>query len=201
MAKPDPNLDRGDQREQPYRAGGCDSEDVRWRIRSEMRTTRTAAAAIVGVLALSGCAGSGLKQTTHSTTSSATTSSPVSLASPQMQQIQLARASKQVFSIFPAMPRTTTCLIPAGGPTTRRLHGTCQTSIHSHRHTHEPAIIVTFTESWVRPVRCPPGAECVNLPLHHAWTVIEGEPIASTRASLHVVATHSSGAPAPQFIG
>jgi hypothetical protein len=164
-----------------------------------MRATRTAAAAIAGALALSGCAGSRPKQTTHPTTTLPTTTSQVSLASPRTQQIRLARASNQLFSIFPATPGTTTCLIPAGGLTARHLHGTCQTTIHPDRHKHEPAIIVTFTESWVRPVQCPPGAECVDLPLHHAWTIIEGEPIVTTGASLHVVATHSSGAPAPQF--
>lgn len=164
-----------------------------------MRAPVAAVAAVVGIFAASGCAGSGPHLTAHYTTPPETTGG-VSLESPRVRQIELARASnRRVFAIFPAAPGRKRCLIPEGGVHLRPtgFHGICETSIRSAP-THEPALIVTFTETWKRP--CPRGSDCIASPnLRHTWQVVEGEPMVTATARLRVVATRTSGATAPQY--
>lgn len=135
---------------------------------------------VIGGL-VAGCGDSGMK---------------VSLASPPAQQVELARASNSLFSIFPAQPGTKKCLIPNSAHTTTPVHGTCQTSIDG-ANTHEPALIVTFTETWNIPP-CAPSA-CTGVEARqHTWRVVEAKPFLKTGARLSVAATHSSGVTAPQ---
>ena len=146
----------------------------------------TTAAVICGALVAAGCAGSAAKPTTHYGATAPTTGA----------QIQFARSSSPLFSIFPAAPGTKACVIPAG---VVGLHGTCRTSVRPAR-THESAFIVTFTESWMSGGRCPPGGYCpVSWPLHHTWTIVEGTPVSTPGARLHILARRESGVPAPQF--
>jgi hypothetical protein len=150
-----------------------------------MRALAAAVALSAGVV-LAGCAGSSPKLTAHYTTPPETTPG-VSLESPRVQQIQLARASDpRVFGIFPARPGRKRCAIPEGGVHLKAafFHGICTTSIHAAP-THEPALVVTFTETWKAG--------------RHTWRVIEGEPLVTAGAKLHVLATHTSGATAPQY--
>ena len=163
---------------------------------TEVRAIANTAAVICSVLLAAGCAGSGPKQTAHYTTPPETTDSGVSLNSPRVEQIQLARSSSPLFSIFPAAPGTKACAIPAGGLAPNHLHGTCRTVVRPAR-THEPAITVNFTETWTyecRSMFCP-----VVMPLHHTWTIIEGTPVITPGARLHILARRQSGMPAPQF--
>jgi hypothetical protein len=113
------------------------------------------------------------------------------------EDVRVARASNaRLFSIFPKVPGERRCLIPERSRK-RRSAGICQTSVHS-RPTHEPSVSVTFTESWWP--HCPPMAACSpRASLHHAWQVIEGETIVAPGAKLHVYATRSRGARAPQL--
>jgi hypothetical protein len=161
-----------------------------------MRALAAAVAVGAGLLLASGCAGSGPKPTAHYTTPPETTAR-VSLESPRVQQIALARASNRLFSIFPAGPGKKRCGIPEGGVHFKPLRGTCTTSIHAAP-THEPALIVSFRESWR--FRCPREDDCLNAPrLQHTWRVIEGEPMVTATARLRIVATRQSGATAPQY--
>ena len=158
---------------------------------------RAIAAAFV-VLVAAGCAGSGPKPTAHYTTPPETTAG-ISLQSPRVQQIALARASNpQVFAIFPKAPGRRKCGIPEGGLHKKPLllPGVCETSIHSAP-THEPALVVTFTEKWQSPP-CPRGSDCLNHIVQSSWHIIEGEPLVTPTARLHVLATRTSGVPPPQ---
>ncbi|HLX33320.1 MAG TPA: hypothetical protein VKR79_11240 [Gaiellaceae bacterium] len=120
------------------------------------------------------------------------------MGSPRVHQIALARASNRLFAIFPAQPGEKRCGIPEGGVHFRPLPGTCTTSIHAAA-THEPALLVTFTEKWQFPP-CPRGEYCAfSRTAHHTWQVIEGEPIVTATARLRIVATRQSGATAPQY--
>lgn len=168
-------------------------------MRTEVRAIATTAAVVCGALVVAGCAGSGPKQTAHDTTTPPTTSSSCCDASPTGARIQLARSSSPLFAIFPAAPGKRACLIPAGGLARTRLHGTCRTLVQRAR-THEPAIVVSFTEIWMSGGKCPPGAYCpVSMPLQHTWKLVEGAPVSTPGARLHILATRQSGAPAPQF--
>lgn len=70
------------------------------------------------------------------------------------------------------------------------------TSIHAAR-THEPALIVTFTEKWNN--GCPRTSDAGPCaPVKHTWQVIEGEPLITIGARLRVLGTRMSGATAPQ---
>lgn len=165
-----------------------------------MRALAAAIAAGAGLLLASGCAGSGTstgpRLTAHYTTPPETTAR-LSIESPRVQQIALARASNRLFSIFPARPGKERCGIPEGGVHFKPLPGTCMTSIHAAP-THEPALIVTFSESWR--FRCPRKGDCVAAPrLQHTWRVIEGEPIVTASSRLRIIATRQSGATAPQY--
>lgn len=87
----------------------------------------------------------------------------------------------KLFGIFPSNPGTRRCSIPAiEGMRQSHLRGTCSTSV-SHPVTHglRPEAFVSFRQSWGRS--------------HTTWTVIVQLP------SRKVVATHVSGAPAPQM--
>lgn len=161
-----------------------------------MRALKAAVGGAVGSLLLSGCALSGQRPTTQYTTPPETTAG-VSLESPRVQQIALARASSDLFSIFPAKPGTGRCGIPAGGVRLKPLPGMCTTRIRAAA-THEPALLVTFTERWT--FRCARGADCVAAwALHHTWTVVEGEPVVTAHSRLRILATRQSGATAPQY--
>jgi hypothetical protein len=142
----------------------------------------------IGLL-VTGCAGSGPKPTAHHTSRPETTG-PVSLESPRAQQISLARASNRLFSIFPGRPRTKKCGIPEGGAHFKPLPGRCETSIRFAA-THEPALIVSFTETW--------RTSMPSRAVHHTWQVIEGEPLVTTGARLRILATRERGATAPQY--
>ena len=165
-----------------------------------MRASAAAIVAGAAVLVASGCAGSGPRLTAHYTTPPETTAG-LSLESPRVQQIRLARASNpRIFSIFPAVPGRKTCGIPAGGAHRKPLllPATCETSIRSAA-THEPALVVTFTERWRFPP-CPRGADCLNrLLLHSTWQVVERVPMVTTTSGLRVIATRTSGATPPQY--
>ncbi len=161
-----------------------------------MRAPAGIVLATAGVLVSAGCGSSHTAAPTTAPTT--TTSSPVTLASPQAQQVALARRSDGLFSIFPARPGTKRCTIPGGGLRTTPLRGTCTTRIRAAG-THEPALLVSFTETW-GPPPCPPGARCPYLvPQHHTWTVVETEPIGTATAHLRIAATRQSGPTAPQF--
>jgi hypothetical protein len=159
-----------------------------------MRVLARTVGVIVGATLAAGCGSS----RTATTTTTATTSSGVTLTSPRVQQIALARASSDLFSIFPARAGTKRCTIPGGGLRTTPLRGNCTTRIR-YADTHEPELLVSFTETWA-PAPCPPGAFCpVLIPQHHTWTVVETEPIVTTTAHLRIAATRQSGSTAPQF--
>jgi hypothetical protein len=112
------------------------------------------------------------------------------------KEVRVARSSNRLFSIFPKVPGERLCLIPLGG-TRRRFVGICRTSVRS-RPTHEPSVSVRFTESWWP--HCPPLTACSPRALrHHTWRVIEGATIVTPGAKLHVYATRSRGARAPQL--
>jgi hypothetical protein len=113
------------------------------------------------------------------------------------EEVRVARASSpRLFSIFPKAPGERRCLIPRGD-SRRRFTGICRTSVRS-RATHEPSVSVAFTESWWP--HCPPMVACSPRALrHHTWQVIEGETIVTPGAKLHVYATRSRGARAPQL--
>lgn len=161
-----------------------------------MRAIAAAVAVSAGSI-VAGCAVSGPKPAAHYTTAPETTSSGVSLDSPRVEQIRLARASNRLFSIFPAEPGRKTCGIPEGGAHFKPLRGTCLTSIHSAK-SHEPTLIVTFIERWDN--GCPQTSDAGPCaPAMHRWQVIEAEPVVTTTARLRVVATRSSGATAPQY--
>ena len=145
-----------------------------------MRAVVAAVVGIASVLVISGCGGSG---------------PTVSLSSPLAEQVELARASNDLFSIFPAAPGTKRCGIPDSA-STKTLHGTCESSIAGAA-TQEPALIVTFTETWNSPP-CLPSACTGREVKQHSWKVIEAEPVVTKGANLRVAATHSSGAAAPQ---
>ena len=167
----------------------------------------TAGAVIAGLLVASGC-GSGAKETAHYTTTPPTTGGPsaqpvAQRSSPPFttarirEEVQVARASNpRLFSIFLKVPGERRCAIPDGAPSPRVYYGICKTRVRS-RPTHEPSVSVTFTESWPP---CPRGGGCIAAATrHHTWQVIEGEPIITAGAKLHVYATHSKGAKAPQL--
>jgi len=160
---------------------------------------RVLAGSILVIAAAVLVAGCGSSRTVTVTTTSTTTSSGVTLSSPRVQQIALARASSDLFSIFPARPGTKNCTIPDGGPRgTTPLRATCTTRIR-HADTHEPELLVSFTETW-GPPPCPPGAFCPLLTTqHHTWTVVETEPQVTATAHLRIAATRESGSTAPQF--
>ena len=132
------------------------------------------------LLVVSGCGGSGAK---------------VSLGSSPGQQVELARASDGLFSIFPAAPGTQRCVIPDGASSTT-LHGTCESSVGGAK-TLEPALVVTFTETWNSPP-CAPTACTGREARQQTWQVIEAEPVLTTGAKLRVAGTRSSGSTAPQ---
>lgn len=114
------------------------------------------------------------------------------------EEVRVARSSNpHLFSIFPAVPGERPCVIPESPPSRKRYDGFCETSVRLRR-TMEPSDSVTFTESWEP--NCPLGADCAALEKNrqHTWHVIEGEPIIRPGAKLHVYATRSSGATAPQ---
>jgi len=157
-----------------------------------MRAIAAPIVVITGVLLAAACGSSGTAAPTTTTTSG------LSLASPRVQQIALARTSNDLFSIFPASPGKKNCAIPEGGVHQKpgTLAGICATSIR-REDSHEPALIVTFTETWT--FACPPGAFCpLRRPLSHRWQVIEGEPVVTSTSRLRVLGTRESGAPAPQ---
>ncbi len=137
-----------------------------------------AVAVITGVLVVSGCGGSGAK---------------VTLDSPPAQQVELARASNDLFSIFPAAPGTQKCLVPNGAS---GLHGTCESSVGG-ANTQEPALVVTFTETWNSPP-CAPTACTGREARQHTWQVTEAEPLLTAGAKLRVAGTRSSGSTTPQ---
>ncbi len=113
------------------------------------------------------------------------------------EEVRVARVSNpRLFSIFPAVPSERPCVIFESAPSHERYAGICRTSVRP-RPTHEPSASVTFTESWWP--HCPPMAACSLRALHHhAWQVIEGETIVKPGSKLHIYATHSRGATAPQ---
>lgn len=163
-----------------------------------MRLVAPAVAVIVSVLGASGCASSGPKQTAHYAASPPTTSAGVPPASSRRHEIQVARSSNRLFAIFPLLAGERRCAIPVGGPVKTSFRGTCQTSVHRAQ-THEPAMIVAFTERWRRPACAPAlAAACPHPMAHHTWQVVEGEPIVTTGATFNVLATRPSGATAPQ---
>ena len=113
----------------------------------------------------------------------------------QAREIKAAQEANPVLSIFPTLPRTSTCLIPSGGITSQALRGTCETTIRWAYNWNESQGIVTFTERWQRPA-CPAGATCHNL-RHHSWVVLVKLP-ATINGKAVVLATQTRGASPPQ---
>ena len=133
----------------------------RRRIRAEMRVLAGVFIA-VGLLA-AGCA--------SNQSAARTTGTGVSLMSPRAEQIARARASNDLFSIFPANPGEQPCRIPEGGVHFKPLRGECRTSVHESR-IHEPRWVVSFTETWKFPP-CPPQDDCLSVRFfRHTWRVI-----------------------------
>ena len=165
----------------------------RRRIAIEMRVLAGTVVAIAGVILVAGCAGSW-----HTATGPAP-SSGASPAPTRVQPIALARSSSDLFSIFPAKPGTKNCRIPSGGPAgVKPLRGVCTTSIRYPR-THEPELIVSFTEMWA-PRGCKEGMACVaQLAFQHTWTVRETKPVVTAGARWRVWPSEQSGATAPQY--
>jgi len=162
------------------------------------RAIVTTAVGLCCVLVAAGCAGSGGKQAARSTTTTRTTSCSGCIdVSPTAAEIQLARSSSPLFSLFPAEPGKKACFIAAG---IGRLRGWCRTSVRRAQ-THEPAIVVSFTEAWFPESRCPPWDHCLAVrEMHHTWTFVEGSlPWGTPGAGLHILATRQSGEMAPQF--
>lgn len=120
-------------------------------------------------------------------------------ATPRIREdVKIARSSNpRLFSIFPKAPGERLCAIPDIAPRPRAFAGVCQTNVRP-RPTHEPSVIVTFTESWSP--KCPAGAYCPTSwrTRHHTWQVVEGRTILKPGTKPHVYATHSRGARAPQ---
>jgi len=153
------------------------------RIQTDMRAAVAALVLTVGAGATAGCAGSRL----------------ISAAPPpptRAQQIELARGSNRLFSIFPAKPGQKKCGIPEGGVHFKPLPGFCATSIEPGNGKTRPTI-VSFTEKWLDPP-CPPGRWCVlETWRHHTWRVSETN--ITSIARVQVGATFESGAAAPQY--
>lgn len=159
---------------------------------------RALASTLVLLFVASGCAGTGPKPSTQYTTPPETTG-VLSLESPRLQQIALARRSNDLFSIFPAKPGSKTCEIPEGGVHFQPLTGTCSTHIRPGD-THEPTLVVSFTEYWTNSPNCPGLRACSKIEsFHHRWRVIEAEPMVTQGARLRIAATQESGSPAPQY--
>lgn len=114
-----------------------------------------------------------------------------------IRYIRVARASDQILSIFPAQPVERNCRIPySGGIDRASYRGTCRTSVSSARNTHEPLVIVTFTERWAQPcmlASCPRA----SWPRVHSWLVLVKPPIGSGQKPV-VLATKQHGVQAPQ---
>jgi hypothetical protein len=127
--------------------------------------------------AATGCGGSD-----RGSQASVKVGSPLVRSSQVRADIRAAQASKAtVFSIFPTLPGTRRCAIPAiAGMSTTTLHGACRTTV-THPTTHGMYLeaFVHFREKWGRQ--------------HTTWTVIVQYP------SEKVVATQVAGAPAPQY--
>jgi hypothetical protein len=156
-----------------------------------MRAVAAAVVVVASVLVASGCASS-------RGTKTASTPSGIPPGAYLSAAVQTARASNSLFSIFPATPGKARCAIPKGGPVPHVLHGMCETNIRAAL-THEPAGIVTFTETWRRPICASALAVgCLQPWRRHVWQVTVGEPIVKPGAKLRVLATRSSGATAPQ---
>lgn len=165
----------------------------RRRIEVGMRVLAGTIVAIAGVILAAGC---GSSHTAAPPTT--TTTAGLSLTSPRVQQIALARNSSDLFSIFPAKPGVKPCAIPAGGVRFRPLHGYCRTSIRVGR-TIEPRRVVSFTEVWSWPP-CKDGRFCaIQRPSQHTWRVIEVEPMVPEGAGLRIAATWQGGSTAPQY--
>jgi hypothetical protein len=157
-----------------------------------MRVAAGMIVVIAGMVLAAGCGSSGKAPTT-------TTSSGVSLASSRAQQIALARASNDLFSIFPAHPGTRSCEIPEGGVHFKPLTGTCFTRIRPGK-THEPTLLVSFTEYWSLGPPCRAGEACALIRSYrHTWRVIEAEPMVTEAARLRIAATQQRGSTAPQY--
>jgi hypothetical protein len=159
------------------------------------RAIGTTAAVVCVILVATGCAGSGGKQAMHSTTRPATPPCSGCIdTSPTGAALNLARSSSPLFSIFPATPGKKPCWIPAGGPPLLHLHGTCRTVVRRAA-THEPAFVVSFTETWMPKSHCRPFCPVI-IRQYHTWSVVER---ALPGAGLHIAATRQTGNAAPQF--
>jgi hypothetical protein len=141
-----------------------------------MRLAQIALLAVVAAAAV-GCAGSQRRpQVTGKT------GPPLVPLSQVRVEIRAARASNsRVFSIFPTLPGTKRCAIPAiAGLRELMLRGTCRTSVaHPATHGRYREAFVSFREEWGR--------------RHTTWTVIVQQPAEK------VVTTQVTGAPAPQY--
>ena len=161
-----------------------------------MRAVVTAVAVIAALLAVSGFANSGAKKPTAFNDLVARGK----LTTPRTRrEIQVARGSNRYFSIFPSVLGKRRCLIPDGALGAKPFHGTCSTSVRPRR-TMEPSWSVTFTESW-RKAACARDLDvaCSHPTAHSTWQIIEGEPIVRPDETIHIYATHLSGAEPPQL--
>jgi len=139
---------------------------------------RSALVVIVVALAAAGCSGSG-----RHTTSTQQSLPPVPATHPARgpAPIEVARSSSPLFAIFPGHVATRACRIPRGGPAVGSFRGTCSTRLRfRHRRT-----LVVFVEHWR-------GTGIMLARFTHRWRVLVG-------ASGRVLATHTTGAEAPQL--
>ena len=117
--------------------------------------------------------------------------------------MRVAKASDAMLSIFASRPGVMRCSIPAGGTATsagvlkRYIPGRCGTAV-SVAPTHEPAVIVTFTESWPRCLQgYRPGAGPVLR--RHTWHIMVSLPFGrAQQLSVVHAKTRSTGALPPQ---
>jgi hypothetical protein len=175
--------------------GPCDGYTPWRRILDVMRSARVALAVFAVGLA-AGCASShqaDIKNPPKSGRSRA--SFPTAM--------RVAKASHSMLSIFAPRPGVTPCRIPDGATATstsvlkRFVPGRCRTSVRVAP-THEPALIVTFTESWPRCLQgyCPGRGPVLR---RHTWHIMVSLPFGRTRQPSVVTAkTRSTGALPPQ---
>jgi hypothetical protein len=158
--------------------------------RAEMRALKTPVVLAAAALAISGCGGSHKKLAHGKIGGGADRSAFLHRA------LRLARASNSELSIFPASYSRRNCSIPrtVGGihKPLRPLSGTCRTRFESSIDARPPRTLVIFTERWKWPP-CRLQDDCVAAHLRrHTWLVTV------QRAPARVLATHETGAPAPQ---
>ena len=120
--------------------------------------------------------------------------------------VRVAKASDSKLSIFPSRPGVIRCSIPTGARTTSTdtllkrgfIPGECRTRVRVSP-SHEPALIVSFTERWPKCLQgycTPTGGPPIR---RHSWQIMVSLPYGTFRKPAVVkVNTRSTGALPPQ---